>query len=174
MQTKENLSEAFAYASQANRKCLCYAAQAEAESNFSVGKLFRAVAEAEANIAINGFMKKGSLRSTSENLQAALIRARNGSVELYEPMIKKAEEEGDAEAAKLFRLALEAEQVHARLYEAAIETLKKPAEASDYYVCPECGNVLRGPLDSSEACSLCGTKSFYKVFDQKETRFKKF
>ena len=47
MATKDNLKEAFAGESQANRKYLAYAKKAEADGFAQVAKLFRAAAEAE-------------------------------------------------------------------------------------------------------------------------------
>jgi Rubrerythrin len=47
MATKENLKEAFAGESQANRKYLAFAKKAEADGYPQIAKLFRAAAEAE-------------------------------------------------------------------------------------------------------------------------------
>lgn len=47
MKTQENLATAFAGESQANRKCIRFAAQAEKEGFDNIARLFRATAEAE-------------------------------------------------------------------------------------------------------------------------------
>ncbi|HIT04956.1 MAG TPA: rubrerythrin family protein, partial [Candidatus Caccocola faecipullorum] len=72
MSTKDNLAAAFAGESQANRKYLMFAEQAEKDGFKGVAKLFRATAEAETIHAFAEFRANGGVGTTAENLQAAI------------------------------------------------------------------------------------------------------
>jgi rubrerythrin len=67
--TEENLKEAFAGESQANRKYLAFAKKAAEEGYSQVAKLFRAAAEAETVHAHNHLRALKGIRSTKENVQ---------------------------------------------------------------------------------------------------------
>jgi rubrerythrin len=70
--TLENLKEAFAGESQANRKYLSFAAKADAEGYPQAAKLFRAAADAETVHALAHFRAMDGVKSTKENLAAAV------------------------------------------------------------------------------------------------------
>jgi rubrerythrin len=70
--TVENLKNAFAGESQANRRYLAFAKKAEEEGYAQVAKLFRAAAEAETVHALNHLRILGEIKSTAENLNAAV------------------------------------------------------------------------------------------------------
>ena len=72
MATNENLKEAFAGESQANRKYLAYAKKAKSEGYPEIAKLFRAAAEAETVHALAHLRVTGDVRSTQENLDDAM------------------------------------------------------------------------------------------------------
>ena len=120
MSTKDNLAAAFAGESQANRKYLMFAEQAEKDGFKGVAKLFRATAEAETIHAFAEFRANGGVGTTAENLQAAINGETYEFSEMYPPMIKEAEAEGDKTAARVFHFANEAEKVHAQLYKEAL------------------------------------------------------
>ena len=67
--TEQNLQEAFAGESQANRKYLAFAKQAEKEGYSQAAKLFRAAAEAETVHAHAHLRTLGGIKSTAENLK---------------------------------------------------------------------------------------------------------
>jgi rubrerythrin len=71
---------------------------------------------------------------------------------MYPPFIKEAEAEGNKAAAMIFTFAMKAEEVHARLYQEALETLDQTEEVF-YYLCPVCGNIEKF---QPEKCSICG------------------
>jgi len=152
----ENLKEAFAGESQANRKYTAYAKKAEEEGYPQVARLFRAAAAAETVHAMNHFRALGEVKSTSENLAAAMGGENYEVVSMYPPFIAEAEKEGEKRALTSFRWAWEVEKVHEELYGKALETLGKEAgELFDYYVCPVCGFTHeRGAPDK---CPVCGT-----------------
>jgi rubrerythrin len=54
--------------------------------------------------------------------------------------------------------AIEAEKVHAALYEAAQQKVegKHDAESADIWVCTSCGFTMEG--DAPDVCPICGAK----------------
>ena len=94
MPTKENLKEAFAGESQANRKYLAYAQKAAAEGFAQVAKLFRAAAEAETVHAHAHLRAMGGIRTTADNLREALGGETHEFTAMYPWMIDAASEEG--------------------------------------------------------------------------------
>ena len=70
--SEQNLAEAFAGESQANRKYLAFAKQAERDGYSQAAKLFRAAAAAETVHAHAHLRAMGGIRSTKENLAEAL------------------------------------------------------------------------------------------------------
>jgi rubrerythrin len=151
----ENLKNAFAGESQANRKYLAFAKKADEDGFPQVAKLFRAVAEAETIHAHNHLKALGGIKSTAENLQAAMGGENYEVVTMYPPMLAGAETEGNKQAARSFRWAMEVEKVHEVLYRQAIEKLGKETSTTDYYICPVCGFTHEGPM--TENCPVCGT-----------------
>jgi rubrerythrin len=153
-QTEMNLLQAFAGESQANRKYLAFAKQAEKEGYPQAARLFRAAAEAETVHALAHLRALGKIGTTEENLKAALAGETFEFTEMYPPMIVKAEEEGHAAARRSFTYANSVEMQHALLYREALDQLGTLADA-DYYVCSVCGYTCAdGPPD---ACPVCGS-----------------
>lgn len=89
--SEKNLAEAFAGESQANRKYLAFAKQAEKEGFAQAAKLFRAAAEAETVHAHSHLKQLGGIKSTKENLEAAVNGEAFEFKEMYPKMIKEAE-----------------------------------------------------------------------------------
>lgn len=160
--SQENLKEAFAGESQANRKYLAFAKKAEQEGHVQVAKLFRAAAEAETVHAHNHLRALKGIKPTKENLQEAISGETHEFKTMYPGMIEKAKVEKNNEALQTFHYANEVEKVHAALYTKALENLGRN-EALDYYVCPVCGNTVeKAP---PEKCPICGApgKNFVKM-----------
>lgn len=151
----DNLMAAFAGESQANRKYLAYAKKAEDEGYPQVARLFRAVAHAETIHAHNHFRRAGEVRATEENIKAAIAGEHYENTEMYPSFMKDAEAEGETLALKSFHWANEAEKVHEVLYKEALETLGKPGEEYDYYICPVCGYTHK--RTAPEKCPVCNT-----------------
>jgi len=121
--TEKNLQDAFAGESQANRKYLAFAKKAEKEGNPQVAKLFRAAAAAETVHAHAHLRELGGIKSTKENLEAAISGETFEFEDMYPQMIKDAEEEGNKGALRSFNFANDVEKVHADLYKKALENL---------------------------------------------------
>ncbi len=154
--TTDNLKDAFAGESQANRKYLAFAKKAEDEGFPQIARLFRAAAYAETIHAHNHLRALDGIKSTAENLKEALAGENYEAVSMYPPMLAEAETVGEKRAARTFRWALEVEKIHASLYQKAGEALAhaKDLPAGEYYVCPVCGYTHEGQM--TDNCPVCG------------------
>ncbi len=152
--TIENLKNAFAGESQANRKYLAFAQQADTEGFPQVARLFRAAAEAETIHAHNHLQALKGIGTTRENLMEAIAGETHEFKTMYPAMIAEAKEEGATIALRSFMYANGVEKVHAGLYEAALANLEKGSEEVAYYVCPVCGHTVAGAPPAT--CVFCG------------------
>lgn len=160
--SEQFLMEAFAGESQANRRYLAFAKQAEKEGYHQVAKLFRAAAEAETVHAHAHLQAAGGIQTTAENLKSAIAGETHEFKEMYPEMIAAAQAEGHKAAERSFTYANEVEKVHAGLYEKALANLDKQ-ENVDYFVCRVCGYTCEN--EPPEKCPVCGSgaKAFFKV-----------
>ncbi|MFZ2446642.1 MAG: rubrerythrin family protein [Syntrophobacteraceae bacterium] len=160
--TERNLLEAFAGESQANRKYLAFAKQAEKDGYKQVAKLFRAAAEAETVHAHAHLRALGTIGSTAENLQAAIDGETYEFMQMYPDMIKAAKEEQNTAAQRSFAYANAVESIHATLYRKALENMDG-IEETDYHVCSVCGYTCAH--DAPGSCPVCGSAktAFFKV-----------
>ncbi len=160
--TEQNLMEAFAGESQANRKYLAFAKQADLEGYPQAAKLFRAAAEAETVHAHAHLRALGGIKKTAENLKEAISGETHEFKNMYPGMIESAKAEGNKAAEKSFTYANAVEEVHANLYQKALDSLGK-AKAVDYYVCSVCGYTCEN--EPPDTCPVCGSKAkaFSKV-----------
>ena len=153
--TTENLAVAFAGESQANRKYLAFARQAEKEGLPQIARLFRAAADAETLHALAHLQNMGGVGSTLENLKAAVAGETHEFTEMYPPMVQQAAAEGHR-ARHMLGFANAAEKVHAGLFAQALAALESGADLTrmDVYLCPVCGDLEFGELP--ERCPICG------------------
>jgi rubrerythrin len=160
--TEQNLLEAFAGESQANRKYLAYAKQAEKDGFPQTARLFRAAAEAETVHAHAHLKVLGKVKSTADNLKDAIVGETHEFKSMYPGMIKAAQEEGNNAALRSFQYANDVEQIHAALYQKALDNLGKQEEI-DYYVCSVCGYTCEN--EPPDKCPVCQSvaKAFFKV-----------
>jgi rubrerythrin len=156
--TDDNLKEAFAGESQANRKYLAFAQQAERDGLPNIARLFRAAAEAETIHALGHLRAMGGIGSTADNLKEAVGGETYEYTEMYPPMLEQAEAEG-SKAKRMFGYALKAERIHAELYRKALDAASQGKDLTDteFYLCPVCGNIEIGR--PSDPCSICGAKA---------------
>jgi rubrerythrin len=161
----ENLKNAFAGESQANRRYLAYGRKAEEEGLLQVAKLFRAAAEAETIHALNHLRIVGEIGSTRDNLNTAVSGENFEYREMYPEYLSVAKQEVNQQAKWSFDVAGKVEQVHAGLFSKALDVLKEDKQLPpvDYYVCSVCGNTVEG--SAPEKCPICGAPkaSFFKV-----------
>jgi rubrerythrin len=160
--TMNNLAEAFAGESQANRKYLAFAKKAEQDGFPQVAKLFRAAAEAETVHAHAHLREMGGIKTTKENLEVAIGGETHEFESMYPGMIEDAKAEGNQGALRSFMFANEVEKIHADLYKKALAALGNNADV-EYYVCQVCGNTVEN--SAPDECPICGAKkqAFKKI-----------
>ncbi len=163
--TMENLKAAFAGESQANRKYIFFAEKADVGGNKQLARLFRAAAASETIHARNHLNVLGEIKSDKENLQAAIGGENYEFTEMYPGFIKQAEAENNPSARMSFNGANAVEQIHHRLFQAALKNVEAGTRMKEtvYYVCPVCGNTVEG--SAPDKCPICGTagSKFMKI-----------
>jgi len=156
--TSENLKEAFAGESQAFQKYSAFAKKAAKEGFENIAKLFATTAQAEKIHAEGHLKAQEGIGSTAENLKMAIDGETFEYESMYPPMLAEAIEEGH-KAKTMFKYAVDAEAVHAKLYKLALEAVERgeDLEECEFYLCPVCGNIEFGKPE--ENCPICGLKA---------------
>ena len=162
-ETEKNLLDAFAGESQANRKYLAFAKKADKEGYTQVAKLFRAAAEAETVHAHAHLNTLGGIKNTAENLKEAIDGETHEFKNMYPAMIEAAQNESNKAAERSFSYANAVEEVHAGLYQKALDNLDNPGDVNCYYVCSVCGYTCEN--EAPDTCPVCKarSKAFMKV-----------
>ena len=157
MATKDNLAAAFAGESQANRRYLAFAQQAERDGYSQVSKLFKAAAAAETVHALGHLKAMGGIQGTEENIQTAIEGEHHEYTSMYPEFRREAVDENEKRAAVMFRYALAVEEIHHDLYQAAMEAVKagNDLEEQPIHGCSVCGNTFVGEVP--EICPVCNT-----------------
>jgi len=160
--TLENLKEAFAGESQANRRYLAFAAKADTEGYAQVAKLFRAAADAETVHALAHFRAMGGVKSTKENIKEAVGGETFEFQKMYPAMIEQAKTDMEDAAEMSFTNANAVEKIHAGLYQKYLDNMDRLA-AVDIYVCQVCGNTVEG--NPPDICPICASpkEKFKKI-----------
>jgi len=158
MSTKENLQEAFAGESQANRKYLAFSKKAMKDGYPQVAKLFRAAAHAETVHAHAHLRVLGGIKTTVENLEAAIAGEGEEFKEMYPKFVAEAQAEDNKAALASFNNALAVEEIHYGLYSEAASAVgeNKDLPAAAIFVCGVCGNTVYG--EAPNICPICGAK----------------
>ena len=164
--TDENVQDAFAGESQANRKYLFFGEKADKEGHKQIARLFRAAADAETAHARNHLNVIQGIKSTKENLQAAVSGENHEFTEMYPGFIKQAETDGAKEAIGSFGLANQVEEIHHTMFADFLGKLEQGEviEEKPIYVCQYCGNTVEG--EAPDKCPICGApKKMFKSID---------
>ena len=130
--TDENLKAAFAGESQANRMYLAFAKKAEEEGFPQIAMLFKAAAQSETVHALNHLRVMGQVKSTTDNLGTAVSGETYEFKKMYPEFIEEAKKDANKKAQISFDYANKVEQIHAALYQKALDALKnkkQPAKA---------------------------------------------
>src|SRR5210317_884166 len=131
-QTHQNLKEAFAGESQANRRYLYFAKQADIEGYPDVAGLFRDTAEGETGHAhghLDYLKEVGDpatdmpIDDTVENLKSAVAGETHEYTDMYPGMAKAAREEGFSEIADWFETLAKAEKSHAGRFQQMLDSI---------------------------------------------------
>ncbi len=163
--SEEGLKTAFAGESQANRKYLAFANQAEKDGLPGIAHLFRAAAAAETVHAHNHLRTLGGIKNTKENLKEAIGGEFYEFTSMYPEFIGYAKDESNAAAERTFNYANEVEKIHHELYKKALNAVENGKDLKDtsIYVCSVCGYTHEG--EAPDKCPVCGAvkKAFNKI-----------
>lgn len=175
-ETIKNLNAAYQGESNAANRYKLFAEAAEKEGYAQVAKLFRAASKAEqihrdthkrAIEKLGGKvetfqLEKVDVKSTAENLQAAIKGESYERDKMYPEFLAAAKKEDAREGIRSFQFAVTAEAEHAKLYQAALDRLGKNAP-EDYYVCQVCGMTLTSLPEKK--CPSCrkGVDNYIKI-----------
>ena len=130
--TEENLREAFAAESQANRRYLYFAQKADIEGYPDVAALFRSVAEGESGHAFGHFDFLASVGDpvtgepvgpTEDNLRSAIAGETYEYTEMYPGFARTARDEGLSEVAEWLETLARAEKSHAGRFAKGLESV---------------------------------------------------
>ncbi len=131
--THDNLKEAFAGESQANRRYLYFAKQADIEGYPDIAGLFRDTAEGETGHAhghLDYLKSVGDpatdmpMNDTVENLKTGIAGETHEYTDMYPGMAKTAREEGFSEIADWFETLAKAEKSHAGRFEQGLKSVE--------------------------------------------------
>jgi rubrerythrin len=156
MATEQDIMEAFAGESQANRKYAIFGEKAKEEGFANVARLFRAASRAEEIHARRLLRVAGLIQTTALNLKGGIEGETHEFMSMYPEFVKQAVAEGRKDAEITFTHAMKAEEVHAGLYKDALEAVSKGGDLppGDMLLCPVCGNIALG--SAPEKCPICG------------------
>jgi rubrerythrin len=163
--TEDNLKNAFAGESQAHMRYLIFAKRAEVEGFPNIARLFRAISYAEQAHATNHFDVLGMIRGSSDNLQVAIDGETYEINEMYPAFNAVAQLQEEKGAMQTFNAALQAEKIHASMYQKAKQAVEtsKDIQLGAVYICDVCGYTVEGEAPSR--CPICGaSKEKFRKF----------
>ena len=141
--TTENLQAAFAGESQARNKYTYFAKVAKKEGYHYIAKIFEETAENEKRHAKDHLMQLNGIGDTIANLKEAFGGEDYEVESMYPGFAKEAEEEGETEAANLFKQIAKIEAHHRERYRKLLALV-------------ESGNVYKREQSIKWKCSVCG------------------
>jgi rubrerythrin len=131
--THDNLKEAFAGESQANRRYLYFAQKADVEGEPDLAALFRSVAEGETGHAFGHFdflaevgdpATGEAVGATEDNLKSAIAGETYEYTQMYPGFAKTAREEGFEDIAEWLETLARAETSHAGRFTEGLKKLQ--------------------------------------------------
>lgn len=156
--TDENLMVAFAGESQANRKYLAFAKKAIKDGYPQIARVFRAAAAAETVHAHAHLRVYGGIKTTEENVKAAIEGEHYEFTTMYPEFLEIAKNEGKKAAERSFDLANQVEKIHHELYSKALAAVQSDKDLPEInmFVCDVCGYTVEGEVP--EICPICGAR----------------
>lgn len=168
--TVANLKYAIRGETKASRMYAAFAKKAEEEGYSKIATLFRATSKSEEIHGANhtkvlegmgekmeDFTPEFEVKTTKENLEAAIGGETEEFTNMYPGFIDKAKEEGNNAAVRTFNGANETEKRHAVLFDAALKALNEKTEGDlpmSYLVCTICGNTYDA-TKADDKCAIC-------------------
>ena len=156
--TEKNLEAAFTGESQARNKYNYFAKVARKEGYHYIAKIFEETADNEMQHAKDEFKLLNGIGDTKANLKEAIKGEHYETTEMYPTFSKEAEEEGNAEAARLFNEIAGVEKEHEERYKKLLEMVEKGTafkrEKPIRWKCMKCGYIHEG-TEPPEKCPSC-------------------
>ncbi|PKP11059.1 MAG: rubrerythrin [Bacteroidetes bacterium HGW-Bacteroidetes-4] len=172
VKTIENLKAGIIGETTASAKYAAFANKAREEGNDTIAKLFDAASKAEAihadnhkkvleslGITMDAFTPEFEVKTTAENLQAAIDGETYEVTTMYPQFLADAKAEKIEKATKSFTWAMDTEKKHGDFYAKALTALNANAENTlpfEYAVCPVCGNTYDA-ANIDDKCAFCQT-----------------
>ena len=125
--TEQNLKDAFAGESQANRRYLYFASKADVEGYNDVAAVGRSAGETATRGHLE-YLEAGDptglpMGDTKKNLEASIAGETHEYTDMYPGMAKTARDEGFDEIADWFETLAKAERSHANRFQKALDNL---------------------------------------------------
>jgi len=156
--TEKNLKEAFAGESQARNKYTFYAKAARKEGYHYIAKIFEETADNERSHAKDELKLLNGIGNTLENLKDAIGGEEHETTSMYPEFARIAEEEGNKEAANLFRQITKIEEIHRDRYKIILEMVEKDMvfkrDEPIKWKCSKCGFTFTGKEPPAK-CPCC-------------------
>ena len=156
--TEDNLKAAFAGESQARNKYDFFAKVARKEGYHYIARVFEETALNEMQHAKDEFKLLKGIGDTKANLKEAIAGEDYETVRMYPEFAKQAEEEGNNEAANLFRQIAKVEAQHRERYKKLLEMVEKGTvfkrDKPIRWKCSKCGYIHEG-TEPPEKCPSC-------------------
>ncbi|MBT3406329.1 rubrerythrin family protein [Candidatus Woesearchaeota archaeon] len=164
--TDENLQAAFAGESQARNKYTYFAKVARKEGYHYIAKIFEETADNEMQHAKDEFKLLKGIGDTKTNLKAAMDGEHYETTDMYPTFAKEAEEEGNMEAAELFKRIANVESHHEARYKKLLEMVEngtvfkrdKPIK----WKCSKCGHIHEGEMPPDKCPSCKHEKGYFE------------
>jgi len=156
--TQENLKAAFAGESQARNKYTYFAKVARKEGYHYIAKIFEETAINEMQHAKDEFRMLDGIGDTKANLEAAIAGENYETTEMYPSFAKDALEEGNKEAADLFKMIARVEEQHRNRYQKLLDMLENGTvykrDEPIRWKCSKCGYIHEG-TEPPAKCPSC-------------------
>lgn len=156
--TQDNLKAAFAGESQARNMYTYFAQVARKEGYHYIANIFEETAENEKRHAKDEFVLMGGLGDTAANLKAAINGEHYETQNMYPTFAKEAEEEGNKDAAILFKQIAKVEAHHRDRYKKLLEMVESGTvfkrEKPIKWKCGVCGYIHEG-TEPPKKCPCC-------------------
>jgi Synergist-CTERM protein sorting domain-containing protein len=172
-ETEKNLLYAVTGETGATAHYRAFADVAQREGHREIGRIFRAISDAEEKhasdqfeilLTINPAAQKPvagpvTVGTTRQNLQTAIDGETEEYTLMYPPFVTMATSEDHARARQIFRWAMLAEEVHANIYTALLADFPNfnRTKYETLYRCERCGNIFFNT--TPERCPFCGEHS---------------
>lgn len=165
--TKVNLLKAFAGESQARNKYEYFARVAQKEGYRDIADHFQRAADnekmhAKLELSLYNRLESGtenSFGNTIENLKIAMAGENYENQTMYPDFAEIAKQEGEKEAARLFKAIGKVEVEHENMYKKLLERLESGKEyesenEEEAWICEKCGHIHYGKKPPAK-CPVC-------------------